>query len=101
MTDGVTARRVCVDDTPESAFIREMKAALAQRGEAVTAGDRLAVEREMVAIMRRYMGPGACEDAQRRDQPMRRHLARVSLVARRYRGGDYDGKLAAAGRDDE
>ncbi len=70
--------RVAADDSPCSAFVREMKAALQRRLEATTAAERRAATEEMRAVMLQHLGPGGA--------------ARGSV--------DGDGKLASCGRDE-
>ncbi len=64
------------DDTPCSAFVREMRAALRRRLDAETADDRRAADAWMADVMRVHLGPGGgCR-------------------------GTVDRKLASCGRDE-
>ena len=74
------------NDSLNSAFVREMKAALKRHERAASQAQRREIQREMERIMRRYLGCG--------EVPLP-HLD-VALPA----GVAVDRKLAAAGRDD-
>ena len=65
-------------ESPESAFVREMKATIKKREEAQTPADIAVIDREMRALMHRYLGPG------QRDSPVRQRAAK-RLRARKTR----------------
>jgi hypothetical protein len=79
------------DDSPNSAFVREMKAAFRQRCAASTPAEKRQTESAMLEIMRRYLGPAAWRATQQQDQTqdVPRGTSRPEAVV--------DRKLAAAG----
>jgi hypothetical protein len=96
----MVARRP-VDETPSSAFVREMKAALAARSQASTNAQRRRVDSRMLEIMRKYLGPGALRAAADAHPPMVARASKWSQrLARRFPDG-VDPRALAAGERDE
>lgn len=106
MSDAPTAgRRRGADEAPLSEFIAKMRDVFRRRLEAVDGREKRAVEREMEAIMRTYLGRSAWDASAAaeehdvvagvpRDTPRRRRGHGPSKYS-----GDVDHKLAAAGPD--
>ncbi|OFW05666.1 MAG: hypothetical protein A3H96_11435 [Acidobacteria bacterium RIFCSPLOWO2_02_FULL_67_36] len=80
-----------VDETPVSAFIHEMRDALARRVAAGSLTEKAQLDREMLEIMCRHMGPDARDPRRRRARPHPGGRA----------SGEVDRKLAAAGPDED
>jgi len=97
-----------LDDSPLSEFLTKMRDAHRRRVAAVDLADKRAIEREMTACMRQYLGRGAWEAAAAAEQEeaaqravprvprATRRRARPGVAPAKYREG-FDHKLAQAG----
>lgn len=99
-----------VDDSPVSEFIAKMKACFEERLAVADPLDKKAVERKMEGIMREYLGRSvwdAADSAQgvprgtTRDPIRHGRRGSVRRGGGRYREWEFDGKLAAAGKDED
>lgn len=102
-------------ESPKSAFVREMEAAIERRLAAVGWDNKRAVDKEIAAIVQKYLGRdawAAMVDAERetanvprdttRDRICHKRRVRAGRTGRRYPEG-FDPKMAQAGDrgDDE